>query len=183
MKTKLLSLLVGLQVLWVVGTVIVQESKLSGGTVVRLETRPVDPRDLLRGDYVILNYELSTLSANLFPEGLTNLVPDGKTVYVKLEQQGEFHRAAEASFIPLTADTDHPVLRGTVESTWTWTPNNPTSVRVNYGLERFYVREGTGNPRGKLAVDVAIPSSGKGIIREVYLDGVKYSEAMNKQLP
>jgi uncharacterized membrane-anchored protein len=75
------------------------------------------------------------------------------------------------------------VLRGTVESTWSWTPNNPASVRVNYGLERFYVREGTGNPRGKLTVDVAVPSSGKGIIREVYLDGVTYAEAMKKQSP
>jgi uncharacterized membrane-anchored protein len=56
-------------------------------------------------------------------------------------------------------------------------------VRVNYGLERFYVREGTGNPSGKLTVDVAIPRSGKGIIREVYLDGVKYAEAMKKQSP
>ncbi len=183
MKTKLLSLVVGLQVLWVIGTVLVQETKLSQGTVVRLETRPVDPRDLLRGDYVILNYELSTLNANLFPEGLTNRAPDGTPVYVKLARQGEFHQAAEASFNPLTADADHPVLRGTVESTWSWTPSNPASVRVNYGLERFYVREGTGNPRGKLTVDVAIPTSGKGIIREVYLDGVKYAEAMKKQSP
>lgn len=183
MKTKLLSLVVGLQVLWVIGTVIVQETKLSEGTVVRLETRPVDPRDLLRGDYVILNYELSTLNANLFPEGLTNRAPDGTPVYVKLERQGEFHQPTEASFNPLTADADHPVLRGTVEGTWSWTPNNPANVRVNYGLERFYVREGTGNPRGKLTVDVAVPSSGKGIIREVYLDGVTYAEAMKKQQP
>ncbi len=183
MKTKLFSLVVGLQVLWVIATVVVQEAKLSQGTVVRLETRPVDPRDLLRGDYVILNYEISTLNAILFKEGLTNRAPDGTPVYVKLERQGDFHLAIEASFSPLTADANHPVLRGTVESTWTWTPNNPANVRVNYGLERFYVREGTGNPRGKLTVDVAIPSSGKGIIREVFLDGVKYAEAMKKQSP
>lgn len=183
MKAKFLSLVVGLQVLWVIGTVVVQETKLSQGTVVRLETRPVDPRDLLRGDYVILNYELSTLNAILFKEGLTNRAPDGTPVYVKLERQGEFHRAAEASFTPLTADADHPVLRGTVDSTWSWTPNNPANVHVNYGLEHFYVREGTGNPRGKLTVDVAIPSSGKGIIREVYLEGVKYAEAMKNQTP
>ncbi len=183
MKTKLLSLVVGLQVLWVIGTVILQEAKLSQGTVVRLETRPVDPRDLLRGDYVILNYELSTLDAKLFTDGLTNRPPAGTPVFVKLERQGEFHRAIEAAFTELPADADHPVLRGKSETSWSWSSASPDHLRVEYGLERFYVREGTGNPRGKLTVDVAIPSSGQGIIREVYLDGVKYAEAMKKQSP
>ncbi len=183
MKAKLLSLVVGLQVLWVIGTVIVQETRLSQGTVVRLETRPVDPRDLLRGDYVILNYDLSTLDAKLFAGGLTNRPPAGTPVFVKLEQQGEFHRAIEAAFTELPADADHPVLRGKSETTWAWSSDNPPNLRVEYGLERFYVREGTGNPRGELTVDVAIPSSGKGIIRDVYLDGVKYAEATKKRGP
>jgi hypothetical protein len=34
---------------------------LRSGTEVRLATAPVDPRDLFRGDYVILNYRISTL--------------------------------------------------------------------------------------------------------------------------
>ena len=34
---------------------------LRAGTEVRLATAPVDPRDLFRGDYVILNYKISTL--------------------------------------------------------------------------------------------------------------------------
>lgn len=183
MKTKLLSLVVGLQVLWVIGTVIVQEAKLTQGTVVRLETRPVDPRDLLRGDYVILSFDVSTLDAKLFAGGLTNRLPAGTPVFVKLERHGEFHRAVEASFTALATDADHPVLRGKSETSWAWSSDNPPNLRVEYGLERFYVREGTGNPRGKLTVDVAIPSSGKGIIREVYLDGVKYAEAMKRQSP
>jgi uncharacterized membrane-anchored protein len=183
MKTKLLSLVVGLQVLWVIGTVAVQEAKLSQGTVVRLETRPVDPRDLLRGDYVILNYDVSTLDAKLFPIALTNPPTAGTPVYVRLEPRGEFHQAVEASLEPLAFEANRPVLRGTVESTRSWAPNDSAHVRVNYGIERFYVREGTGNPRGKLTVDVAIPTSGKGIIREVYLDGVKYAEAMKQQGP
>jgi uncharacterized membrane-anchored protein len=181
MKTKLLGLVVGLQALWVIGTVVVQEARLSQGTIVRLETRPVDPRDLLRGDYVILNYEISTLKAELFAGGLSERPADGTVIHVKLERDGEFHKAVEASFASIDGDEAHPVLRGTATSTWNWPQGSPASVRVNYGLERFYVREGTGNPNGKLTVDVAIPSSGKGIIREVYLDGVKYAEAMKKQ--
>ena len=36
---------------------------LRDGTEVALATRPVDPRDFLRGDYVVLNYEISSLPA------------------------------------------------------------------------------------------------------------------------
>ena len=54
MKTRLLILVLALQCAWLLGTALVQERALREGTVIRLETRPVDPRDLLRGDYVIL---------------------------------------------------------------------------------------------------------------------------------
>jgi GDYXXLXY protein len=36
---------------------------LREGTEVTLQTRPVDPRDLLRGDYVVLGYDISQLPA------------------------------------------------------------------------------------------------------------------------
>ncbi len=43
---------------------------------------------------------------------------------------------------------------------------------------RYYVAEGTGNPRGKLTVDVAVPASGQARIKQVYVDGKPYAEAM-----
>ena len=54
-------------------------------------------------------------------------------------------------------------------------------MQVTYGLERYYVAEGTGNPTGKLTVDVALPHSGQGVIKQVYVDGVPYAEAMRNQ--
>ena len=36
---------------------------LRQGSEVTLQTRPVDPRDFLRGDYVVLNYEITNLPA------------------------------------------------------------------------------------------------------------------------
>src|SRR3954452_10977974 len=36
---------------------------LREGTEVTLQTQPVDPRDLLRGDYVVLRYDISQLAA------------------------------------------------------------------------------------------------------------------------
>jgi len=177
-RLRLLALVVGLQVLWIIGTAAYQESLLARGTVVRLETVPVDPRDLLRGDYVILRYKISTLSPNLFTDGATNQFKSGDSVYVKLEQQGELHQAVLASFEPIPSDDSHPVLRGTVPATWSTAGRERAEVHVEYGLERYYVREGTGNPRGKLTVDVAISDSGKGAIQQVYVDGRPYAEAM-----
>ncbi|HEY5965599.1 MAG TPA: GDYXXLXY domain-containing protein, partial [Xanthobacteraceae bacterium] len=39
--------------------VIDRASVLREGTEVLLQTRPVDPRDFLRGDYVVLSYDIS----------------------------------------------------------------------------------------------------------------------------
>lgn len=179
MKTKLLITVIALQVAWVIGTVAVQETKLARGVVVRLETAPVDPRDLLRGDYVILGYKISTLSGALFAAPPAKELPPGTPVYVRLAKRGEFHEAEAASLDPLEAEPEHPVLRGKTRWTWVAPGRTNSAVTVEYGLERYYVREGTGTPpRGKLTADVAIPTSGNAVIRQIYLDGKPYAEAM-----
>jgi uncharacterized membrane-anchored protein len=180
MKAKLFVLVVALQTAWVVATVAVQEYGLRRGAVVLLETAPVDPRDLLRGDYVILNYPISTVPMGVFAEGITNQPPDGTPIFVRLEQRGRFHEIETASLTSMESEKDHPVLKGKVSSSWFWSGLDGTNatVRVEYGLERFYVREGTGNPTGKLTVEAAIPPSGNAVIKQVYLDGKPYAEAM-----
>ncbi|MBI3416759.1 MAG: GDYXXLXY domain-containing protein, partial [Verrucomicrobia bacterium] len=54
MKLKLLLLVLGLQTAWILAPTFQQERALHEGQLILLETRPVDPRDLLRGDYVTL---------------------------------------------------------------------------------------------------------------------------------
>ena len=51
---------------------------------------------------------------------------------------------------------------------------------MEYGLERYYVREGTGNPVGKLTVQAAVPDSGLAKIKAVFVDGKPYAEVMKK---
>ena len=68
------------------------------------------------------------------------------------------------------------MLKGRTQ-TW-WGRNIPTNAHLEYGLERYYVREGSGNPRGKLTVQVAVPDSGNGRIKQVFVDGKPYAEAM-----
>lgn len=180
MKTKLtvLSVVLALQCCWILATAMVQERGLTKGTVVLLDTRPVDPRDLLRGDYVILEYAINTVAREKFTPPLTSNVAVGQTVWVALEPRGEFHDVAFASTQPLKADESRPVLQGTAAHSW-WRGTN--TVRVLYNLERYYVAEGTGNPRGKLTVEVAVPKSGRALIRQVFVDGKPYAEAMREQ--
>jgi uncharacterized membrane-anchored protein len=182
MKLKLLILVIALQAAWVIGTIALNEVRLRSAVVVRLETVPVDPRDLLRGDYVILSYKISRLPVSVFDATFADITNrPNANVYVRLTPRGTFHEAAAASLNRLESTPDGPVIRGELEAhQWGLSSSNVT-VQVTYGLERYYVAEGTGNPTGKLTVDVALPHSGQGVIKQVYVDGVLYAEAMRNQ--
>lgn len=184
MKLKLLALVLALQTAWVVGIVFVQERGLATGVTILIETRPVDPRDLLRGDYAILNYAISTVPTGRFQPAITNL-DGGRDVFVALEKRGEFHVVRRASTTRFSPVADEVLLLARSRHGWEGpvpSRSEPTTVTVDYGLERFYVGEGTGNPRGKLTVAVVVPASGRGQIKEVFLDGRPYAAAMREQL-
>lgn len=179
MKLKLFILVLALQSAWLLGTVFVQERALRDGAVVLLETRPVDPRDLLRGDYVILSYKINRIPVDLFSPPLSDTLPDGSTVWVSLASRGEFHEIVRASTERFAVGAGEVLMKG--ESNW-WGGGRDAAreVRVEYGLERYYVSEGTGNPRGKLTVQAVVTASGRASIKQVYLDGKPYVEAMKE---
>lgn len=174
LRLKLLLLVLGLQATWMLGTTLVQENLLRHGKVVLLETRPVDPRDLLRGDYLILNYKISEVPLKLFAPPITNSPAAGQAIYVALQPKGAFYEVAEASTKPFSPKADQVLAKGRSAKWW----NNDNSARVEYGLERYFVRENTGNPRGKITVQAAVAASGHCLIRQVFLDGEPYVEAM-----
>jgi uncharacterized membrane-anchored protein len=177
MKRNLFILILALQGAWVLYTVAVQEHALSRGQAILLETERVDPRDLLRGDYLILNYKISNVPAKLFSPPMKRDLPAGTRVWVALEPRGEFFAVTKASTNEFEPSAGAVLVKGT--STWqTWNATN--AIHVEYGLERFYVHEGTGNPRGKLTVQAVVPASGRASIKQVFLDGKPYAEAMKE---
>lgn len=129
-------IVVALQALSLLGFVGTREAVLRTGQEVVLATVRVDPRDLLGGDYVVLRYEISTLSECCFDVG--------ETVYVSLRQDGDVWRAADAADTPPTSD-ELPYIRGRVvgSSTGRDRPRGPT-IDVEYGIESYFVPEGTG---------------------------------------
>jgi uncharacterized membrane-anchored protein len=177
MKLKLFILVLALQCAWLLGTVAVQEHALATGKVILLETERVDPRDLLRGDYLILNYKVSNVPTNLFSPPVGKDLPRDTKIYVTLAPAtNQFYAVVKASTNEFVPAADEVLLKG--KSTWArWNP--PTnSIHVEYGLERFYVAEGTGNPVGKLTARVVVSASGRGRVKEVLVDGKPYAEAM-----
>jgi uncharacterized membrane-anchored protein len=165
------------QTLLLLALIAQQEYRLASPTILLLETVPVDPRDLLRGDYVILNYKISTLTNSLWDMPPTTKMGQGLPVFISLEQRGEFHEAVRLSLTRPDPVPNRVVIQGRTQRSW-----NDQQARVEYGLERYYVKEGTGNPRGKLTVQVAVGAEGKPVIKQVFLDGKPYAEGMREQM-
>jgi uncharacterized membrane-anchored protein len=179
MKLKLLLLVLALQCGWIGYTVATQELALARGQVILLETQPLDPRDPLRGDYVRLNYKISDVRRNLLIPPVAGEVRAGTAVYVALApcRTNEFWGITRASLVRFTPANNEVLLHG--KSEWSWR-NDTQSIHVEYGIERFFVAEGRGNPTGKLTVQAAISKSGRASIKEVLVDGKPYAEVMRK---
>ena len=176
MKLKLLIVVLALQTVWLSGIALVQENHLVNGRVIQLETEPVDPRDLLRGDYLVLNYKISSVRFDLFSPALKTELTPGTRVFVALapssNQFFEIKRASTNEIIPAANEI---VLRSLVSDTW-W--HGSGIVHLNYGIERFYVAEGTGHPTGKLTVQAVVTPSGDAMIKEVFVNGKPYAGAL-----
>lgn len=116
---------------------------LRDGKTIVLLTEPVDPRDLLRGDYVRLGYDISSVPSSAFPSR-EPVIPGGSDVYVavKPDESGRF-QFSRASFRPLEKLTEgEVVLKG--KTAYGMAGELPVNVTVHYGIERYYVPEGEG---------------------------------------
>jgi uncharacterized membrane-anchored protein len=187
MSKRWLLAIVLAQVLWVVATATTKEIAFERGERVLLATKPVDPRDMLRGDYLTLRFDISDVPRDKV-RGDTPADPLGKKVYVALVPAGKFHQIEFASFAAIPASTGRVVMRGTIDDRFAWMrsqqgDNGATKpLQVMYGLERYYVAEGTGNPRGELTAEVSVSAGGEPLLREVFIDGKPYREAMPRQV-
>ncbi|HWY74470.1 MAG TPA: GDYXXLXY domain-containing protein [Verrucomicrobiae bacterium] len=175
MRFRIFALVIALQSAWIIGTSIIQERALRVGTAILLETQPVDPRDLLAGDFIRLNYKISDVPTHFFTPPISAKPRAGSTVFVALAKRGRFYEVARASIEPLDPAIGEVVLHGLVESR-PW--QSPEVVHLEYGLERYYVPEGKGNPRGKVTVEAVVPSSGGAAIKEVFVDGKPFADPM-----
>ena len=137
------------------------------GQEVVLNLRPVDPRDLLRGDYVILNLEIGRVPMSLQMQG--EVFGEGDTVYAALEITDD----GSAKVVRLTKkreDAGPLAIRGTDMSV------SDGRVTVDYAIDAFYLPEGTGKeierlPAKRVQVVVAVHPDGRALPLRLLVDG------------
>ena len=86
---RLFIVVIAIQIVFLFGLVGYRETILALGRTAVLRTVPVDPRDLFKGEYVTLRYEISTLGRTDVSQGskryrLLGEISEGDTVYVAL---------------------------------------------------------------------------------------------------
>jgi uncharacterized membrane-anchored protein len=137
---------IGFLVLVLVGFMFIQERIIYTGTEVILETRPIDPRDLFRGEYVILRYEIE--NDTLVQEAISrdDRLVDGSTLYLRLSVDGR-NIATVAEVSKTKPDFSKDLwIRGQVENRMVRFPN----------LEQYFVPEGSGTPIERLGRGVYV---------------------------
>jgi uncharacterized membrane-anchored protein len=152
---------------------------LRDGAEVTLQTRPVDPRDFLRGDYVVLGYDITQLST-----GPLQNQPSGERnpqVYAKLAPNGEgVYGALSVHAAPVAVTSPEVLIRGRVIYGATCGSKWDTfceKITVRYNLESYFVPEGEGRKledirnQGKLSVVAAVLPSGRAAIKRLLIDG------------
>ena len=152
---------------------------LARGTEIRLATVPVDPRDLFRGDYVVLSYPISNLRSDQLEA--TDEFSVGQTIYVSLREDAGTWKAVAVRH---SRPGGVPVLKGRV----TGSSDCGGSCRtygVDYNLEKFFVPEAKGREIERLRndrrvqVDVAVASTGRAALKRLLIDGaVRYEDTL-----
>jgi uncharacterized membrane-anchored protein len=152
---------------------------LREGTEVTLQTRPIDPRDLLRGDYVVLNYDISQLPAG----ALQNKPADTRNpiVFVKLAPNRDgLYEAISVHADAVAVKSPEVLIRGRVAYGATCGPRGHAfcdKLQVRYDLESYFVPEGDGRKleqvrnQRKLLVVAAVMPSGRAAIKRLLVDG------------
>lgn len=186
-RVPLLWRVLAAMLLLVLGLLALVESRariLRSGTEVRLRTAPVDPRDLFRGDYVVLSYVIGTVNPG--PGEARKSFQRGEPVFVTLGRDGEgFARPIGVSKTrPVVSGTD-VVIAGRVLSTAgcavdeagvTDCAAGRDRLRIAYGLESYFVPQGSGRAietteRARIEVVAAVSGSGEAAIKRLLIDG------------
>lgn len=164
-----LAVLQTLTLAWIVAGRIVL---LRSPDTVTLATEPVDPRDLFRGDYVTLAYDITRLTIGELPGDRD--FSRGDTIYVELAPAaGETWKAVGVWREYPKAAEENKVIRGRI----TYAAGNAGTAAVAYGIESYFVPEGRGrdleaarNAR-RLSVEVSLARDGEAAIKGLRMDG------------
>lgn len=158
---------------------------LKTGRELTLSVRPLDPRDVFRGDYVTLGYDISTLKKSdteSDPEFAG--VEAGQDIFVTLspKPEGGWTETHVGTVYPSQVAATDIVLKGHVLSTWKNQTPPETLINVRYGIEQYFVPEGTGRVledkvrSHKVEAILAVGSDGTAALKGLAVDGERHED-------
>ena len=158
---------------------------LRTGREIVLKTEPMDPRDLFKGHYVRLNYEISRIPREKVKDlkpGMT--VGSGEPIHVILApgEDGFWHLARARLAPPENMVPGRVMLTGRLK--WSVAGTGTGTIPVIYGVERYYAArkralevERLGRDREvPLGIIVRVSPSGKAAIAGLMIEGRKVYE-------
>ena len=165
-----LALAVMFQLLVLVAMMVRPMVTLATGDVLLLRVAPVDPRDLFRGDYVILSYDISRPTrdgssdvTSATWQQLSSLA--GKTIYTRLAPDSD-GKHWHANGYQLEPPAEGKFIRGEVSG----------SGLVRYGIEQYFVEQGQGHQYEqavgdrRLSAEIAVDRSGNAQIQGLVIE-------------
>lgn len=146
---------------------------IENGTEVTLQSGMVDPRDLFRGHYVVLDLTIQRLQAS-------DVTTDGKfkynqDIWLSLKKgEDEFWVAKTLYAAPPV--TDDPIIKGTYQSTSNATNQPQQNIRLRFPINRFYAEKTRAKELEKirndrnLGVVVALDGKGGAVIKGISIE-------------
>jgi uncharacterized membrane-anchored protein len=182
---RAVALTAGLQIAALIYMVWSRVDLLSHGREITVDVIPVDPRDIFRGDYVVLGYPFANPQTGVDAETVT--LPKGThmnaAVYVTIGPDGSsWKRIAIDREYPAAVAPENVVLKGRVDTVWPGAEGQPANGRIRYGIESYFVPEGTGREleqlvrEKKIRAVLAIGSDGTAAIRALEVEGKRIHE-------
>jgi uncharacterized membrane-anchored protein len=156
---------------------------LKTGREITIPAHPVDPRDLFRGDYVTLGYDIaSPRRAALASDADFDAIRPGSNIYVTLSPDAAagWKVATVAPEFPAQVAATDLVLRARVKNIWHSESKSEAQLNLRYGIESYFVPEGTGRAleskvrNGKIAAIVAVDASGAAALKGLVVDGERH---------
>jgi uncharacterized membrane-anchored protein len=151
-----------------------REYILRNGKIIHLRTAPLDPRDLFRGDYARLNYEISRIPVTIIKDADHAAdIKKGAKIYVTLKE------GSNGLYEPVNADFQKPqegiYLAGRILYPHQKLPTE-YPIWINYGIEAYFVEQGKGRDLEKrrgnrtdvqvpLEMEIAVGPNGKAVIK------------------
>jgi uncharacterized membrane-anchored protein len=124
---------------------------------------PSDPRDLLSGNYFILRYSFSDISA--FSNSKNFNFSSNTEVYAILEEENGYFKAKFLSRNPEKITPNQVMLKG-----------KSNKRRIDFGIEKFFINENQKEPKfsDKIEALLIVDENGSARIKKLFVNSLEF---------